>query len=516
MAFTLAPFVASTTLTQSAGAIPAFSLNSTLAQTAGNLPALSLSSALSPSAGNLPAFIATQDGPTQFSFTASGGMLFGGQALRSFLLDGQPAYDTFSFSLTGSGGMLFGGMANVSAVQLSVYETYPVGGVKFGGAAVVSTNWLEHHPSGGVRFGGAARFVDPVRGTGGIKFGGQGVVGAIEASISATLPSPRAALESYVAQVIVAEVRASLPRLRSSATAQLGVTARISAKLPSLYASAAGGQSTFSGRLPGIRARMEAAVGISARISGRLPTTRSVATAHCGISASLSAEIPSFRSRAVGLVGVVGSISAKIPKLAATSGATVGVSATITARLPNVRADIAAAQSIVASMRVVLPKMSARGASERVNDLLLTFVTNTLSAASTTYSDYPFNSFCEIKGEYYGASADGLYKLEVEQEDIPFKMTSGFLPFGIPQQKRASDFYMNLHSKGDLTLKVSVDEGPQYEYRLSPEDVSTLRQRRSLLGKGLKGVYWQFELEGSKDFDFDNYAVAFATTARRV
>lgn len=516
MAFTLAPFVASTTLTQSAGAIPAFSLDSTIVQTTGNLPSYSLNSTLSRSVGNLPAFIATQDGPTSFSFVASGGMRFDGQATRSFLLNGQPAYDTFSFSLTGSGGMLFGGSANVSAVQLSVHEVYPVGGVKFGGAAGVATNWLEYHPSGGVKFGGAARFVDPVRGSGGIKFGGEAVVGALIGSVSATLPRLQAALVAEVVQVTTGSISASLPRMSANASALNGSVASIATTLPVMRASLLGGKHAISAKLPSVGAKVSGASGIVGGIKATVRGPSATITAQAGGGGSVSASIPRVSASLTGLTGIVGGISARLANMSMTSSSVVGVTARISGKLPALTCAINAAQTINASMKLTLPRVSARLTADYAAELLLTFVTNTLSAASTTFSDYPYNSFCEINGEYFGAASDGLYKLDVPQEDVPFKMTTGHLSFKIPQQKRASDFYMNLHSEGDLTLRVAVDEGPQYDYTLSPEDVSALRQRRSLLGKGLRGVYWQFELEGTKDFDFDNYAVAFAPTARRV
>lgn len=516
MAFTLAPFVASTTLTQSAGAIPAFSVDTTLTPSAGKFPDFSLDATLSSSVGRLPAFIATQDGPTTFSFVASGGVQFGGQAPRSFLLNGQPAYDTFSYSLVGSGGMLFGGSASVSAVQLSVHEIYPVGGVKFGGAATVTTSWLEQHPSGGIAFGGAARFVDPVRGSGGIAFGGSAVVGELVATVSASLPKMQVALSGTITQVLTGDVVARFPRVTASLQGLTGSIGRLSAPMPALRAALVGGTYGVSSRLPGMRAQLSGHIGLVAGLSARVPQPTSSISAQFGSAGVVAARLPSVTGDVRGLVGVVGAISAKLAKMTSTAQAAVGVTASLSGRLPTVTASGVVLQTISASISARLPALSGRLTAAHAEDILLTFVTNTVTAASTTYSDYPFNSFCEINGEYFGASDTGLYKLEVEQDDVPFKMTTGFLSFQIPQQKRASDFYINMHSQGDLTLRVSVDEGEKFEYRVSAQDIALLRQRRSLLGKGIRGVYWQFELEGTKDFDFDNYTVAFAPTVRRV
>jgi hypothetical protein len=263
-------------------------------------------------------------------------------------------------------------------------------------------------------------------------------------------------------------------------------------------------------------ATISGTAGIIGSVAAQTPRLTTQVSGQVGGGGAIAAKLPNLTGSVSGLSGVIGAISAELASLAMSSSATVGVQATLSGSLPSMTASLGAAQTVTGSMTVSLPKVSARLTAEYTAGLILTFVTNTLSAASTTFSNYPFNSFCEIDGEYYGAAADGLYKLDVQQDSVPFKMTTGFMSFKIPQQKRASDFYMNLHSAGDITLRVSVDEGPQYAYTLSPQDVTALRQRRALLGKGLRGVYWQFELEGTKDFDFDNYTVAFAPTARRV
>ena len=235
-----------------------------------------------------------------------------------------------------------------------------------------------------------------------------------------------------------------------------------------------------------------------------------------GSGAGISATLPSIKGGVTGITGVVGAISAALGKMACSLTASTGTSGTIGATLPSMMCEILGAQVVQATMNVRLPSISAQLTAEFVEQLIMTFVTNTLTTASTTFSDYPFNSFAEIDGKYYAAGPDGLYQIDVPQEDVAYKMTTGFCSHKMPTQKHASDFYMNLRSAGDITLKVAVDEGPQYSYVLSPEDISLLRQRRALLGKGLRGVYWQFELSGTKGFDFDNYTVAFAPTARRV
>lgn len=149
---------------------------------------------------------------------------------------------------------------------------------------------------------------------------------------------------------------------------------------------------------------------------------------------------------------------------------------------------------------------------------LLTQVTNTVTAAVTTFNDYPFNSMTKFRGAYLGASDAGLTLLDdaTSVEPIVGTMGTGLLDFGTVQQKRCSDFYLSMRSLGDVTLRVATDEGAKFEYVIKPLDISTIKTRRSPIGKGLKGTYWYFELECSDEFDFDAMNIAAVPVSRRL
>lgn len=149
---------------------------------------------------------------------------------------------------------------------------------------------------------------------------------------------------------------------------------------------------------------------------------------------------------------------------------------------------------------------------------LLTHVVNTVTAAVTTFNDYPFNSMVKFQGAMLGASDAGLTLLDDETsvEEITSTMGTGLIHFGTVQQKRCSDFYLSMRALGDVTLRVSVDEGEKFEYTIRPLDISTIKTRRSPIGKGLKGTYWYFELECSDYFDFDAMNIAAVPVSRRL
>lgn len=150
----------------------------------------------------------------------------------------------------------------------------------------------------------------------------------------------------------------------------------------------------------------------------------------------------------------------------------------------------------------------------------LTQVMNTHTTAVTTFENFPFNSFAKIGDKYYGAGPSGLYEIDSGTTDagaaIPWRMLTGQLDFGSAMQKRLSDFYIAMRSDGDVDLTVAVDEQEPYGYNLQATDIDHLKQRKVLLGKGLRGRYWQFGLSGTDDFDMDAYSIAVLDTARRI
>ena len=149
---------------------------------------------------------------------------------------------------------------------------------------------------------------------------------------------------------------------------------------------------------------------------------------------------------------------------------------------------------------------------------VMTQVTNTVTNSVTVFENYPFNSLASFQGKYLGASDAGLFVLDDANsvESIEATLTTGELHFGSEMQKRCSDFYIGMRSKGDITLIVTTDEDEQGTYVIQPLGVETLKQRRVKIGKGLKGKYWTFELVCSDDFDYDSMNIAAVQTSRRL
>lgn len=353
-----------------------------------------------------------------------------------------------------TGGVQVTGAADFVDVTVKTFVEYADGGVRVTGAAVDSVNWIEFRATGGVGISG-------------------------EATTSTVDPA------------ITTSINATLPTLSSSITATtpqpVGITARLTVPQASINAIS-GGDGAIRASITRPNANLTAVQAFTAGLAVTLPKPQSSITAHAGVNGTASI------------------------------------------RLPAVAADLQAFQAVNATMSARLPRPQARIVVVGTTLQRLVMVTNLLTKAVTTYENYPFNSFAKIGDSYFAAGPDGLYRIEVDGNDdvtgplpadrvaVDASFKFGELSFGSEQIKRVSDCYAAMRAEGDMTVRVYVDEQDPNEYTLSPEGVSRLKQRRSFVGKGARGKYWQFEVAntGGCDFDFDTINVAAVSTARRL
>ena len=137
------------------------------------------------------------------------------------------------------------------------------------------------------------------------------------------------------------------------------------------------------------------------------------------------------------------------------------------------------------------------------------WVLNTENIAVTQYTNYPFNSYCELNGKYYGAASDGLYLLEGSDDagmPIQAYLRSPLTDFGFAGLKRLETPTLGYTSDGELVFKAIVvsPNGVKEEhwYRLEARPTGGTRENRVKIGKGLKSVYWQFERHNITGSDF--------------
>lgn len=131
------------------------------------------------------------------------------------------------------------------------------------------------------------------------------------------------------------------------------------------------------------------------------------------------------------------------------------------------------------------------------------WVMNADSTAVTTYSNFPFNSLFTYDGVPYGLTANGLYKLEGDDDDgapINAIIATGDIDFNSPRKKNVPRAYLYITQDGGMLLKViTIFKGRRdevyYEVAQRPSDMEDdLTFRRVPLGRGAVGSWWRFEL----------------------
>jgi len=153
--------------------------------------------------------------------------------------------------------------------------------------------------------------------------------------------------------------------------------------------------------------------------------------------------------------------------------------------------------------------------------VVITQIVNGLTAATTLY-DFQFTSYANIGGNYYAVGPSGFYQIDVGDTDngapINAVLSTGEEDFNTAQIKRLSDVYMDMRATGDIVFRVYPDETAPFEYTVSPLMVTTLRQRRSWIGKGMRARHFRFEIENTNgcNFDLNDILVSADVTARRL
>jgi len=145
------------------------------------------------------------------------------------------------------------------------------------------------------------------------------------------------------------------------------------------------------------------------------------------------------------------------------------------------------------------------------------FVLNTTNKAASSYTNFPFNSMARLDGRYFAMADDGLYELAGDTDDgtpITATLRTGLMNFGSQAFKRLPAVYFGAKTDGTFLFSVIVTSTTgtkqQYQYTMAEKTAAAVREHRLEPGKGLKSVYWQFELEtvDGADLMLDTLAMA--------
>lgn len=154
------------------------------------------------------------------------------------------------------------------------------------------------------------------------------------------------------------------------------------------------------------------------------------------------------------------------------------------------------------------------------NESYTGWVMNTDSFAVSKYLDYNFNSMCRFNGAFFASSNLGVYELTGADDagtDIDAALKTGVMSFGTHKMKRVRSAYVGVKSDGTMVFKTITGRKERW-YSLSPTNTTHKDGVRVKLGRGVKSVYWQFELTNvdGADFTLDDIELLPIMLSRKV
>ncbi len=316
-------------------------------------------------------------------------------------------------------------------------------------------------------------------------------------------------------------IRATLPKMTAVMSGYHGIIANASGTLPKLSGALTGGPQSFAVTLPKLTASMTGVIGRVGTLAATLPKLSMSSTLQ-NVGGGITANLPKLTMSATAIAGVSANLTKTLPKLTMQSAALLGVNGSINATLPKLTGSLQLLAVSYGTISATLPRITGAFTVVLDNVQMLVHVMNTVNSAVTTFDEYPFNSFAEFGGSYLAAGPNGLVKLDVGMKDdlanVDANFATGQLYFGTSLQKRMTDFYFGARADGPVTLTVTVDENEPLEYTLDPLDIATINQRRSLIGKGARGKYWQYGFENvdGSYFEFDSMDMTVVPVDRRI
>ena len=274
--------------------------------------------------------------------------------------------------------------------------------------------------------------------------------------------------------------------------------------------------------LPAIVANGSGRVGQIARSTQSLLSIQGEASGKTQLVGESQSSLPIIRVSGAGRTAVVGASDVALKKLIVAASGFSGSVGSSEVTLPVVRSESSGHVAVIGVSVITLPAIIAEGSAARpVGTTYQGYALQTQTKALTTYSGLRINSFAHFNGVALAAGPDGLFVLEGSTDAgalIEARVRVGITDFDTPELKRIEAMYVNYRTDGDLSLKVIADDTTEYDYPIAAHGKESLNTTRTVIGKGLKGVYWQFEVanENGADFELDALDPRILKQTRRI
>jgi hypothetical protein len=364
-------------------------------------------------------------------------------------------------------------------------------------------------------------------------FTGRGGAGAAKSGAHAALPTLRPFSRA------ASRANTALPRLRARGGRLL---AEANAALPKMTTTGAGGFDALG----------LGAVGLN-RSAGKMPSASTRGSSTVGTVGQSSAAVPAMLARGGKVGGAGGSAlpGMRTYGLAIPADEAAFYSSTFTSGRLSFASEILVVMNsagvvsqvlgVVVATDATLPTAAMLSTPLTLSSILAAVMGTEVSAgsdvplyeqagevwavslaedaATSTFEDYPFNSFGTIGGRAFGAKQDGVFRLEGDTDGgapIRSSVSYGKQDFGTKTEKHMTRAYVGASSTGALYLKV-IAGGAEHVYAARSSSAE-LAQQRFDVGRGIKGNYFTFELfnKNGGDFEIDSVSFFAAEFKRRI
>lgn len=300
-------------------------------------------------------------------------------------------------------------------------------------------------------------------------------------------------------------------------------TGILSARCKPFTASFAGGVTALSGRMP--RPWTSSYTGTympPGVLSGRLTKYSSAFTATTTFVGTLSARTKLYSASFSGKISQISRLSMLLPEPYGVFTAACAPSGALLLRTKSFVFSSTGRISVSGSFVGEFPEPITSFSSYKLYTTLAeSLVVNTRTFAHSNYT-YGFLSYAAYNGRLLGIKADGIYQLDIGDQDqttnIDASIATGLVDYGVVNLKHLDAFYSTYRTDGKMKVYVATDEGTEYGYDILHYNSEVLKQRRVLIGKGLRGKNYKirFTNVNGSDFEIDGVDLIVKVTKRGV
>lgn len=140
--------------------------------------------------------------------------------------------------------------------------------------------------------------------------------------------------------------------------------------------------------------------------------------------------------------------------------------------------------------------------------------------AMSRYAPHAFDGLAVIDGKLYGIAQDGVYDMDAHEDVLDVRIKTGKLDVGKGGLVHPHQAFIEYALDGTASLAVTTTQSgtaQTYTYPLAVEPAAELTNGRFVLGKGLRGRHFAFELQmQARSGVINDLRVDAAPTKRRV